>query len=203
MFIISKDFSDIYSNFHELWPLIWIIITKFIGFSKLQAKRRTFYDKSFGIQRAHRLGAPRRDNIGQHASRPRPIIVCFSDFKMKENIRSKRYSLTAPFGIANDLPLAVRNAQKSLIPQLREGERERDWDVTALHRLVQDDHLGGKRLVWGGTGPRKGDLKRGKVWIAIALSRSYYWPMRMIASNLICHSNWTLLYNIINKILVR
>ena len=79
--------------------------------------------KSFGIQRAHRLGAPRRDNIGQHAARPRPIIVCFSDFKMKENIRSKRYSLTAPFGIANDLPLAVRNAQKSLIPQLKEVKK--------------------------------------------------------------------------------
>ncbi len=84
-------------------------------------------DKKFlGLQRAHRLGAPRRGMIGKQANRPRPIIVCFSDFKVKELVRDKRHLLKAPFGMANDLPLAVRKAQKSLMPQLSEIKKKEE-----------------------------------------------------------------------------
>ena len=67
------------------------------------------------IQRAHRLGAPRRRNIiGSQADRPRPIIVCFTDFKLKEEIRVKRHKYKGPIGISEDFPAEIRNARKSL-----------------------------------------------------------------------------------------
>ena len=72
------------------------------------------------IQRAHRLGAPRHNMIGSRASAPRPIIVNFLDFKQKELVRSQRHVLKAPFGLADDLPLAVRKAQKTLLGDLHE-----------------------------------------------------------------------------------
>ena len=67
------------------------------------------------IQRAHRLGAPRRRNmIGSQADRPRPIIVCFSNFMLKEDIRVKRHKYKGPIGISEDFPAEIRNARKSL-----------------------------------------------------------------------------------------
>ena len=35
-------------------------------------------------------------------------------------VRSERYALKAPYGMANDLPTAVRKAQQSLLGQLKE-----------------------------------------------------------------------------------
>ena len=72
------------------------------------------------------LPAPRHGNIGWQANKPRPIIVCFTDFKVKELVRSKRHLLKAPYGMANDLPLAVRKAQKSLMPQLVELKKNHE-----------------------------------------------------------------------------
>ena len=72
------------------------------------------------FNRCHRLGAPRRGFIGSRAHVPRPIIVNFCDYKVKELVRSERYALKAPYGMANDLPTAVRKAQQSLLGQLKE-----------------------------------------------------------------------------------
>ena len=67
------------------------------------------------VQRAHRLGKPRsRNNIGNLAFTPRPMIVLFSDFKQKEMIRKQRFELQRPFGISEDLPIEIRRARKSL-----------------------------------------------------------------------------------------
>ena len=73
------------------------------------------------LQRAHRTSKRIPNNtVGQSTLKPRPIIVCFLDFRTKEIVRSKRHNLRAPYGISEDLPLAVRKAQKSLLPQLKE-----------------------------------------------------------------------------------
>ena len=48
-------------------------------------------------------------------NRPRPIIVCFSDFHVKESIRTKRHqTIRASLSISEDLPIEIRNARKSL-----------------------------------------------------------------------------------------
>ena len=77
------------------------------------------------IHRAHRIGAPRRGGnsntvfVGSKANAPRPLIVCFADFKQREMIRHKRFDLTRPFGVSEDLPIEIRNARKSLDGQIR------------------------------------------------------------------------------------
>ena len=77
--------------------------------------------KSLGIQRGHRLGAPRHGS-----AKARAIIVCFGDFQTKELVRSKRHSLRAPFGVSEDLPLAIRKARQSLVPKLKELKKTRE-----------------------------------------------------------------------------
>ena len=71
------------------------------------------------FQRVHRLGrkAP-SPNIGR--GKPRPIIACFNDFVEKENVRSKRYDLRAPLGMAEDFPLEIREARKSIASRVNE-----------------------------------------------------------------------------------
>ena len=80
------------------------------------------------IQRAHRLGAPRRSGgttfVGSKANAPRPIIASFVDFKQKELIRGKRHSLKAPYGLSEDLPLEIRNARKSLADAMKKYREE-------------------------------------------------------------------------------
>ncbi len=70
-------------------------------------------NKRFPIQRAHRLGAPKRPGT---ISRPRPIIVNFVDYKDKEEIRSARQNLRRPMGIGEDFPIEVRKAGPQLPP---------------------------------------------------------------------------------------
>ena len=73
------------------------------------------------IKRAHRLGRPRRGTtIGSKANHPRPIIVNFHNFKLKEEIRAKRFDLVRPFSVAEDLPTEIREARKSLSPLMNE-----------------------------------------------------------------------------------
>ena len=73
------------------------------------------------IQRVHRLGRPLGSSvIGKAAGRPRPLIACFTDYNQKELIRAKRFTLQAPFGIAEDLPGEIREARKLLAPVMKE-----------------------------------------------------------------------------------
>ena len=76
--------------------------------------------KNVSINRCHRLGAPKKNVIGKNAFKPRPIIVNFCFYKEKEEVRERRTVLSTEYGMANDLPDAVRRAQKTLIPQLKE-----------------------------------------------------------------------------------
>ena len=84
-----------------------------------------FDASKLAIQRAHRLGKPRSSTsgtvmIGSKANGPRPIIVCFCDFKQRETIRGKRFDLARPYGISEDLPKEIRNARKSLDGEIKE-----------------------------------------------------------------------------------
>ena len=68
------------------------------------------------LQRAHRMGGPKRQtHIGSNANKPRPIIVCFLDFNLKETIRTRRHQLkNTTQSISEDLPVEIRNARRSL-----------------------------------------------------------------------------------------
>ena len=76
------------------------------------------------IQRAHRVGRMQAKPANGAKNRPRPIIVLFSDYKEKESIRAKRIELVKPFGIAEDLPLEIRQARKSLQGKLEAARRD-------------------------------------------------------------------------------
>ena len=78
-------------------------------------------DGSTIIDRAHRQGRPRSGTfLGSNANKPRPVIIKFYRFKEKERVRAKRFDLKPPFSITEDLPLEIRDARKSLLPQLQE-----------------------------------------------------------------------------------
>ena len=68
------------------------------------------------LQRAHRLGTPKRQtHVGSKANKPRPIIVCFLDFNLKETIRTRRHQLkNTMHSISEDLPVEIRSARRSL-----------------------------------------------------------------------------------------
>ena len=73
------------------------------------------------LQRAHRLGRPKpKNNVGHGRSKPRPIIVKFLDFQDREAVRSARSRLSPPVSISEDFPHEIREARKSLLPQLQE-----------------------------------------------------------------------------------
>ena len=82
--------------------------------------------ESVNIQRAHRLGAEKKGTVvGAKAGRPRPIIVCFHDFKQKEMVRAKKVDLERGFGVSEDFPRAIRNARASLLDELKELKRSK------------------------------------------------------------------------------
>ena len=90
------------------------------------------------IQRAHRLGKPAPLNsVGQRATRPRPIIVNFLDYRQREAIRSARGKLSHPYGISEDLPFEVRKARETLTPELRElKQRGKNCSIVWPARLL-------------------------------------------------------------------
>ena len=94
------------------------------------------------VQRAHRLGQPRRRNPDGTRQKPRPIIACFSDYKEKEQVRSKRFDLNKPFGIAEDLPQEIRDARKHLQSKL-EAEKRNGKRAAIIYpcRLISDGQI--------------------------------------------------------------
>ena len=50
--------------------------------------------------------------------------MLFSDYKERELIRSKRFDLAKPFGIAEDLPNEIRLARKSLHGKLDAAKKQ-------------------------------------------------------------------------------
>ena len=74
--------------------------------------------------------------------KPRPIIVCFSEYKEKEHVRSKRFDLQKPFGISEDLPIEIREARKHLQSKL-ETEKRNGKKAAIIYpcRLISDGQI--------------------------------------------------------------
>ena len=94
-------------------------------------------------QRAHRLGPEkRRNDVGRGRDQPRPIIVNFLDFQDRQAVRFARKHLTAPINVGEDFPLEVRNARKSLQPELRElWNRGKRATIAYPARLIVDGNM--------------------------------------------------------------
>ena len=81
------------------------------------------------IQRAHRLGQRRRNYRGRTGPQtPRPIIVCFRDYKDVEMIIGAANKLkNTPYGINKDFPKEITSARSQLWP-LYKTERAKNPD---------------------------------------------------------------------------
>ena len=92
------------------------------------------------IQRAHRLRTRKpKNSIGQSSTRPRPIIANFLNFSDKEKIRSLHHKLPRPLGVSDDLPLDIRKARESLLPELKElKNRGKKASIAYPARLIAD-----------------------------------------------------------------
>ena len=97
------------------------------------------------IKRAHRLGHGR----GNHWSRtgpltPRPIIVCFKDYKDVEMIIGAANKLkNMPYGINKDFPKKITNARSQLWP-LYKTERAKNPDTSVYIGFPAKLVVGGK-----------------------------------------------------------
>ena len=119
---------------------------------KCDAVLSTFFKEKLGltqpivIQRAHRLGKPiSRNMIGKSANRPRPIIALFLDFQQREAVRTaarSKLSASTPYGVAEDQPLEIRRARKSVAAEVREL-RSQNKKVTILYpcRVLCDGQI--------------------------------------------------------------
>ena len=102
----------------------------------------TFFKETLGIsqpiavQRAHRLGKPiGRDVIGKNANRPRPIIALLLDFQQREAVRTaarRELSSSSPYGVAEDYPIEIRKARKSVSAEVRDLKKQ-NKKVTILY----------------------------------------------------------------------
>ena len=89
--------------------------------------------KSSDIQRAHPL---RKSEPGK----PAPIITYFHEYKVKEDVRAKRFGLERPFGMAQDLPPEICAARRALNPKLEAAKKanKKAWIIYPC-RLVIDN----------------------------------------------------------------
>lgn len=70
------------------------------------------------IERAHRIGKKKA-----WSTRARPLIIRFLDYNHKMKVKSARRNLPSNMSVTDDLPFAIRNAQKQLIPRLNAAKQ--------------------------------------------------------------------------------
>ena len=86
--------------------------------------------KDLVIERAHRTG-------GGSTGNPRPIIAKFLDFNDKMMVKKAKQRLPKHVRVGDDLPLAVREAQKQLYAECRAAREEgKDAFIAYPARLV-------------------------------------------------------------------
>ena len=84
------------------------------------------------IERAHRTG---RSSTGN----PRPIIVKFLDFNAKMRVKKEKRRLPQEIRVGDDLPIAVREAQKQLYAECKAArDDKKDAFIAYPARLVVD-----------------------------------------------------------------
>lgn len=86
------------------------------------------------IERAHRLG---KKNI--QSENPRPIVVKFSTYRMREKVREQTRRLAGThFNIQEQFPKKVQEKRKQLIPIMKEARRNRKMATLVKDKLYID-----------------------------------------------------------------
>ena len=103
-------------------------------------KQLALEPKDMSTPKTYRLGPPQRRNVvGKAALRPRPIIACFSNAHDRERVWSARHKLSRPLGIGEDLPVEIKKARESLLPELKElKNRKKKAAIVYPAKLVSD-----------------------------------------------------------------
>ena len=90
--------------------------------------------KELVIERAHRTG-------GSSEGNPRPIIAKFLDFNAKMLVKKAKQRLPKNVRVGDDLPLAVREAQKELYAECRVARAHHGRLVTLFQYLKKGKEL--------------------------------------------------------------
>ena len=90
---------------------------------------------SFVIERSHRIGRPATGN--QRRVKPRPLIVKFLDYNMRERVMGCRRLLPPDNKVTEELPWQIRQARGSLKDEVVKAKRTaRDVWVSYPARLM-------------------------------------------------------------------
>ena len=81
-------------------------------------KNKLKITETIRIERAHRIGEKRGQN-------QRPLIVRFLDYSDKVVVKKERKSLPTNVSMSDDLPYPIRQAQKKLVPELKEAKESK------------------------------------------------------------------------------
>ena len=82
------------------------------------------YIDSIHLQRVHRLGKPRSNNT-RRPNKPRPIIACFCDFPVRQDILNRAKLLQGTnYSIQEDFPCEIRDARGDLWPEFRRAKND-------------------------------------------------------------------------------
>lgn len=89
---------------------------------------------SENIERAHRLGGRNEER-----TKPRPIVVKFASYRMREKVREKANRLAGTsFSIQEQFPKKIQEKRKMLIPIMNEARRNRKSTKLVKDKLYID-----------------------------------------------------------------
>lgn len=92
---------------------------------------------SLMVERSHRLGKKRAN------AKPRPIIAKFVNFQDKMEFLKGKRLLPTTISVAEDFPLEVREARKTLLPRLHQAKEEgrRAWIAYPARLIVEGEEV--------------------------------------------------------------
>ena len=107
-----------HENEHELTERLYFLFGQQMGMLDPQIMQVRF-------QRIHRLGPPRIARRGHPPPKPRPIIACFTDYPMRQDVLTRAKMLKGTqFTISEDFPAEIRDARGELWEDYRNARRE-------------------------------------------------------------------------------
>ena len=95
----------------------------------INTKLEVGMDAPIAIQRAHRVGQ-KATRYGKTRTKPRPIVICFRDYKDVENVLSNANKLKGTnISIGRDYPKEINDARQLLWPKYKEAKKLRPKKV--------------------------------------------------------------------------
>ena len=89
---------------------------------------------SDNIERAHRLGG-----WNEERTKPRPVVVKFASYRMREKVRERARRLAGTsFSIQEQFPKKIQERRKTLIPIMNEAKRNRKSTKLVKDKLYID-----------------------------------------------------------------